>query len=463
MGDEKPFEVSVDFAIIARHLKEYLYPRREDALLELIKNADDAIVLRRAQDKGFASGRITIRTDRGGRSLSVIDNGSGISREEFEVFLSRLPASLQHVAGLAPNELMTRQWAAGFLGEFLLADRIEIRSKPARGGESLNVVLEESGTATITAGSSSAPGTVVTLQLRPDCLNLLDRAVLEDYVRFHCAFIRFPIFLNDDSEPVHNTEPQPARAATDEAELLARIEDALRGAHIKFEREPSVGGLQPDFVAYGPHGELVIVEAKSWPFDGDTMKRALDQVERYKEATGIESVLLVLGAGGEVGGAGVVAPEGLLDAVRNEFRKPAARRERAKPLHVPRKTVFAAMPFSAEYDDVFFVAMAYAAEKNGSTCVRVDREEFSGEVVDKIRTLIRESTAVICDLSEARPNVLYEAGFAHALDKPTIHICSTPLSQLPFDVRNWNTMAYAQGRTVHLRDPLTARLKAVLS
>ena len=51
-----------------------------------------------------------------------------------------------------------------------------------------------------------------------------------------------------------------------------------------------------------------------------------------------------------------------------------------------------------------------------------------GASLTDVRTLIRESSAVICDLSEARPNVLYEAGFAHALDKPTIHICSTPLS-----------------------------------
>jgi hypothetical protein len=38
------------------------------------------------------------------------------------------------------------------------------------------------------------------------------------------------------------------------------------------------------------------------------------------------------------------------------------------------------MPFPEEYDDVFFVAMAHAAEQNGATCVRVDKEQFSGEV-----------------------------------------------------------------------------------
>ena len=69
---------------------------------------------------------------------------------------------------------------------------------------------------------------------------------------------------------------------------------------------------------------------------------------------------------------------------------------------------------------------------------------------------------MIADLSEAKPNVLFETGYAHALGKPCIHICSTPLAELPFDVRNWNTLAYEPGRTAALRDPLARRLRALL-
>ena len=65
---------------------------------------------------------------------------------------------------------------------------------------------------------------------------------------------------------------------------------------------------------------------------------------------------------------------------------------------------------------------------------RVDRREFQGNVVEEIDRLIRKASAVIVDLSESKPNVLYEAGFAHALKKPCVHICSTPMDKLPFDV-----------------------------
>ncbi len=111
-------------------------------------------------------------------------------------------------------------------------------------------------------------------------------------------------------------------------------------------------------------------------------------------------------------------------------KKGALRRVRA-----PRR-VFAAMPFSPEYDDAYFVAMVPAAESVRAVCSRVDQEEFEGDVVERIESDIRDSDAVIADLSEAKPNVLYETGFAHALGRPTIHISSTSLNDLPFDVRN---------------------------
>lgn len=120
------------------------------------------------------------------------------------------------------------------------------------------------------------------------------------------------------------------------------------------------------------------------------------------------------------------------------------------------------MPFDSKYDDVFFVAIAPAAKAVGANARRVDREEFTGDIVSKIRALIGESAAVVIDLSEARPNVLYEAGYAHALGKPAVHICMSPLKELPFDVSHWNTLMYAAGQTHVLKQGLTKRLREVM-
>jgi nucleoside 2-deoxyribosyltransferase len=77
--------------------------------------------------------------------------------------------------------------------------------------------------------------------------------------------------------------------------------------------------------------------------------------------------------------------------------------------------------------------------------------------------MIKDSIAVIADLSESKPNVMYEVGYAHAMEKPTIHICSTPLKDLPFDVAHWNTIDYQQGQTHKLGRTIAQRLSSILA
>ena len=98
----------------------------------------------------------------------------------------------------------------------------------------------------------------------------------------------------------------------------------------------------------------------------------------------------------------------------------------------------------------------------GAICTRVDQQPFSGDIVARVRSLIDDALAVIVDLSESKPNVLYELGYAHGIQRPTVHICSTSLADLPFDIRNWNTIRYEPGRTHALREPLEQALRAAI-
>jgi hypothetical protein len=121
------------------------------------------------------------------------------------------------------------------------------------------------------------------------------------------------------------------------------------------------------------------------------------------------------------------------------------------------------MPFARRYNDVYFVAIAGACDLIGLSSTRADHDVYTGDIVQHIKDSIRDSVAVVADLSESVPNVMYEVGFAHALGKPTIHICSTPLHDLPFDVQGYNTIVYAHGQTTELVAPLATQLRAVTS
>ena len=83
----------------------------------------------------------------------------------------------------------------------------------------------------------------------------------------------------------------------------------------------------------------------------------------------------------------------------------------------------------------------------------------------EIEARIRQAALVIVDLSDNRPSVLYECGFAHALlpEKKVIHITSDPYEKLPFDVKDWPTLSYTVGNVDDLRRQLTKRVGAAFA
>ena len=247
------------------------------------------------------------------------------------------------------------------------------------------------------------------------------------------------------------------------AQFEQQIADQLRQANVAFKTNVAVAGLEADFVVTDPSGALIIVEAKTWEPNPRNLKRAINQVALYREVTKADKVYFVID-GLDQGDAqsGVLNSSQLLDALPSTSAEVRTRSGVFPGIQSAKRMVFAAMPFSPEYDDIFFVAMSYAAKSVGAVCRRVDLEDFGGDTVSEIKRLIQSSIAVIADLSESKANVLYEVGYAHALERPTVHICSTPLDQLPFDVRNWNTLLYQQGQTFAFQDRLSVRLRALL-
>jgi len=233
-------------------------------------------------------------------------------------------------------------------------------------------------------------------------------------------------------------------------EFEERVARILQELGANFVRDEPLGGVRPDFLVQAPNGKTAIIEVKG---------------KQYQQATNADLALIVMPQlKRNFLDDRVVNEEGFVVILQEWLSKNWVRFRRVPKSEKPKteRIVFAAMPFDRKYDDTFFVAMTYAAEKVNAVCRRVDKEEFTGDIVEEIKRLINASIAVIVDLSESKENVLYEAGFAHALPRPTVHICSTNLDRLPFDVRNWNTIEYKPGGTVTLRRKLATRLASVL-
>ncbi len=103
------------------------------------------------------------------------------------------------------------------------------------------------------------------------------------------------------------------------------------------------------------------------------------------------------------------------------------------PSFHPKPFVFVLMPFKPEFDDIYRYGIKEACEKAGTYAERVDEQIFQGSILDRIYNQIAKADIIIADMTGRNENVFYEAGYAHALGKPTI-LLTQHIDDIPFDL-----------------------------
>jgi molecular chaperone HtpG len=192
-----------------------LYSNKEIFLRELISNASDAADKLRFEAlaspdlmKDDPDLRINITFDKDARTVSVADNGIGMSREELIENLGTIARSgtaefLQQLTGDEKKDArLIGQFGVGFYSAFIVADRVEVLSRKA-GLEPDEAVRWESdgqGEFTIENASVTDRGTTVTLHLKDDEKEFLEAFRLETLIRKYSDHIAFPVLLTVDAE-----------------------------------------------------------------------------------------------------------------------------------------------------------------------------------------------------------------------------------------------------------------------
>lgn len=121
------------------------------------------------------------------------------------------------------------------------------------------------------------------------------------------------------------------------------------------------------------------------------------------------------------------------------------------------------MPFAREFDPVY-EAIQSACKGENSRALRVDEIYGPTRIMDDVFSTIAQSRLVICDLTGRNPNVLYETGIAHALNREVIMIVQDD-RDVPFDLGHIRHVKYMPNKEglEKLQEDLLASIRAARS
>jgi hypothetical protein len=103
---------------------------------------------------------------------------------------------------------------------------------------------------------------------------------------------------------------------------------------------------------------------------------------------------------------------------------------------------FIVMQFKEPYDTLYREVIRPVCEMFDYEAIRADDIYTGGLIIKEITQSIQEASIIIADITPNNPNVYYELGYAHRLNKPTILLSDKTQEKLPFDVSGFRTLFY---------------------
>lgn len=212
-----------------------LYSHPEIFLRELISNASDACDKLRFEalgDSGLYEGdselRIELAVDKAARTLTVRDNGIGMSRQEVIDNLGTIARSgtkhfLESLSGdKAKDAQLIGQFGVGFYSAFIVADRVDVFTRRAGLSVEHGVHWSSEGTGAYTLENIERParGTEIVLHIKEGQDEFLDPWRLKGIVHRYSEHITFPIMMKKEgSEELERINQAIALWARPKSEL----------------------------------------------------------------------------------------------------------------------------------------------------------------------------------------------------------------------------------------------------
>jgi len=195
-----------------------LYSEREVFLRELVSNAADACDKLRflaisnsdltADDSAF---KIRIAADEKANTLTISDNGVGMTEAELHENLGTIARSgtAAFVDGMSGDDKkdtgLIGQFGVGFYSAFMVAEKVEVLTRKAGEDQAHLWSSDGLGEYTVASAEKASRGTIITLHLKKDAKEFLEKQRLQTIVRTYSDHIPFPVvFVEGEDEETLN-------------------------------------------------------------------------------------------------------------------------------------------------------------------------------------------------------------------------------------------------------------------
>ncbi|GAA1691429.1 molecular chaperone HtpG [Kribbella yunnanensis] len=214
-----------------------VYSDKDTFLRELVSNAADALDklrLEALRDENLPADvsdlHIAVEIDPENRTLTVRDNGIGMSRADVIALIGTIAKSgtaelrkrLAEAADPAASQALIGRFGIGFYASFMVADQVTLLTRPAGSGEGTRWESAGDGTYTVETAENLPQGTSVVLQLKPEdaddgLFDYTSAPKIKQIVKKYSDFVAWPIRMagGAEAETVNSMKALWARPAGD--------------------------------------------------------------------------------------------------------------------------------------------------------------------------------------------------------------------------------------------------------
>lgn len=260
--------ISVDTQNIFPIIKKWLYSDKDIFLREVVSNGCDAVTKLKkltAMGKAEADGdyEISVVLDKENKTVTVTDNGIGMTEEEVKNYISNVAFSgaeefiRKYKEDDSESSRIIGHFGLGFYSVFMVSERVDINTLSfEKGAKPVFWTCDGDTEYEIGEGGREAHGTDVTMHIAEDSAEFLEKNTLSDVLKKYCAFFPVPIYFyekgEEKGEPINDTNPlwlkKPSDCTDDEYKAFYKkvfmdFNDPLFYIHLNVEYPFNLKGI----------------------------------------------------------------------------------------------------------------------------------------------------------------------------------------------------------------------------